>query len=194
VVGSSDRSASQDLRIEACEFRGNGNPGSITEHNCYTAARGITFAGNLFGPWQPGARGNNLKDRSSGLVVVCNWIEGGNRQLDLVNAEDSVLIRQDLTYHVSYVLNNVLLEPPNDGNRQMVHYGGDTGAPADYRQGVLHFWQNTVVSFRTDGTALFHLSTDAEQLDARNNIFHAAVTGAPLALLERSGTVELKSN
>jgi len=31
-------------------------------------------------------------------------------------------------------------------------------------------------------------------LDARNNIFHAAVTGAPLALLERSGTVELKSN
>jgi hypothetical protein len=194
VVGSSDRTASKDLRIEACEFRGNGNPGSITEHNCYTAAQGITFQGNLFGPPHPGARGNNLKDRSSGLVVACNWIEGGNRQLDLVDAEDSILIRQDPAYRVSYVLNNVLLEPENDGNRQIIHYGGDTGATTDYRKGTLYFWQNTVVSFRTDGTALFNLSTDDEHLDLRNNVFHAAVAGAPLALLEESGTVEMQSN
>ena len=39
-------------------------------------------------PLRPAARrrgGNNLKDRSAGLVVRYNWIEGGNRQLDLVD-------------------------------------------------------------------------------------------------------------
>ncbi len=40
----------------------------------------------------PDCGGNNLKDRSAGLVVRYNWIEGGNRQLDLVDAEDSAVL------------------------------------------------------------------------------------------------------
>ena len=36
----------------------------------------------------PGAKGNNLKDRSAGLKVLNNTIHGENKQLDLVDAEE----------------------------------------------------------------------------------------------------------
>ena len=42
-------------------------------------------------PLRAGAGGNNLKDRSAGLVVRYNWIEGGNRQLDLVETDSATI-------------------------------------------------------------------------------------------------------
>lgn len=194
LVASSDRSASSHILIEGCEIAGNGNPGSTQEHNSYTAAQGMEFRGNYLGPLLPGARGNNLKDRSSGLIVTHNWIEGGNRQLDLVNGEDSRHIRRDPAYHEAHVYNNVLLELGNDGNPQVVHYGGDTGAAADYRGGTLHFWHNTVVSWRTDGTVLFKLSTDAERVDLRNNLFHRGAATGRLSLVDEAGDVDAGVN
>ena len=32
------------------------------------------------------------------------------------------------------------------GNRQIAHYGGDSGATADYRKGVLYFYNNSIIS------------------------------------------------
>ena len=90
-VAASD-GATRDIRIEKNWIVGNGNDGSIYEHNTYTAAIGIVYDDNRFGPLRAGAGGNNLKDRSAGLVVRYNWIESGNRQLDLVDAEDSDVI------------------------------------------------------------------------------------------------------
>src|SRR4029079_4241587 len=115
----------------------NGNVGSLFEHNNYTAAIGITFQYNRFGPLRTGCLGNNLKDRSAGLVVRYNWIESGNRQLDLVDGEDSSLIRSDPSYRQTYVYGNILIEPDAAGNRQLLHYGGDSGTTAAYRQGTL---------------------------------------------------------
>ena len=69
--------------------RSSAGPGNLFHHNSYTAAIGITFEYNRYGPLLAGAGGNNLKDRSAGMVARYNWIEGGNRQLDLVDAEDS---------------------------------------------------------------------------------------------------------
>ena len=46
----------------------------------------------------PAADGNNLKDRSIGTVVRYNWIESGNRQLDLVDAEDDPSVITDPRY------------------------------------------------------------------------------------------------
>ncbi len=82
-VASSDSLASRNILVEGNYIYDNGIEGSIFEHNNYTAAAGITFQYNRFGPLRPGCPGNNLKDRSAGLVVRYNWIEGGNRQLDL---------------------------------------------------------------------------------------------------------------
>jgi len=134
----------RDIWIEGNWIRGNGNVGSAFEHNAYTAAIGIVYQANRFGPLRAGAGGNNLKDRSAGLVVRYNWIEGGNRQLDLVDAEDSDVLVNDPSYGQTFVYGNLLIEPDGAGNSQIVHYGGDSGVTAIYRKGILHFFHNTL--------------------------------------------------
>jgi hypothetical protein len=193
-VASSDALASRDILVEGNYIYDNGVSNSLFQHNNYTAAIGITFQFNRFGPLRTGCPGNNLKDRSAGLVVRYNWIEGGNRQLDLVDGEDSVLIRNDPRYHETHVYGNILIEPDAAGNRQMTHYGGDSGTTANYRKGLLYFYQNTLVSTRTDRTTLFRLSTSEERCDARNNIFYVTAAGNTLSLLDTDGVLDLSHN
>jgi len=193
-VSSAGDNVSRDITIEGNYIHANGNSGSLFEHNTYTAAIGILYQFNRFGPPLAGASGNNLKDRSAGLVVRYNWIEGGNRQLDLVDAEDSTLIRDDPAYARTHVYGNVLIEPAGAGNKQILHYGGDSGSLADYRKGLLHFFHNTVVSTRTDSTTLMRLSTNDEHCDARNNILYVTTPGSALAMLDSSGVLDLSHN
>lgn len=184
----------QDIWIEGNYILDNGIVGSGFEHNAYTAARGIVYQGNRFGPLRAGAGGNNLKDRSAGLVVRYNWIEGGNRQLDLVDAEDSQVVVDDPRYPVTHVYGNVLIEPDGAGNSQIVHYGGDSGNTTIYRKGTLHFYNNTVVSHRTGNTTLMRLSTGDERADVRNNVLYVTATGNRLALVDANGVVDLTHN
>lgn len=193
-VASSDNEPSRDVLIRGNYFHGNSNVGRVFEHNTYTAALGIVYEYNRFGPVKPGAGGAALKDRSAGTVIRYNWIEGGNRQLDLVEAEDSSLIRNDPSYRETHVYGNVLIEPDGAGNRQMVHYGGDGGDPSSYRKGVLYFYNNTLVSTRTDRNTVFRLSTNAERADARNNIFYTTLPGSDLSLLDSAGVLDLDNN
>ncbi len=193
-VASSDAAVSRDILVEGNYIYDNGNTGSIYEHNNYTAAIGITFQYNRFGPLRAGASGNNLKDRSAGLVVRYNWIEGGNRQLDLVDGEDSGAISSDPRYRETHVYGNTLVERDADGNRQILHYGGDSGVTASYRKGTLYFYNNTVVSTRTDRTTLFRLSTNEERADARNNIFYVTAAGSTLSLLDSTGVLDFSHN
>ncbi len=193
-VSSSDDEAASDVLVEGNYIFGNGNIGSNFEHNVYVAAIGMVFQYNRFGPLLSGAGGNNLKDRSAALVVRYNWIEGGNRQLDLVDGEDSMLIRSDPGYVATHVYGNTLIEPAGAGNKQIVHYGGDSGTTGDYRNGTLYFYHNTVVSLRTDGTTLFRLSTNANHCDARNNIAYVTTSGTGLAMLDSDGVLDLTHN
>lgn len=185
---------SRGITIEGNHIHSNGNSGSLFEHNTYTAAIGILYQYNRFGPLLSGASGNNLKDRSAGLVVRHNWIEGGNRQLDLVDAEDSTLIRDDPAYHKTDVYGNVLIEPAGAGNRQILHYGGDSGTEPDYRKGTLYFYHNTMVSTRTDRTTLMRLSTNSENCDARNNILYVTTAGTELEMIDDTGVLNLSHN
>ena len=191
-VSSNDVLASRGITVERSYIYGNGNTGSGFEHNSYTEAAGMVFQFNRFGPLRSGAPGNNLKDRSAGLVVRGNWIEGGNRELDLVDAEDSVLLRNDPAYRETFVYGNVIIEPAGDGNSQLVHYGGDSGTTANYRKGTLYFFHNTIVTKRTDRTTLFRLSTNDETCDFRNNIAYATAGG--LAFVDATGTLHLTHN
>ena len=184
----------RDIRIERNWIVGNGNDGSIREHNTYTSAIGIVYHGNRFGPLRAGALGNNLKDRSAGLVVRYNWIEGGNRQLDLVDGEDSAVIVNDPSYGETFVYGNVLIEPEGPDNRQIVHYGGDSGAEEIYRKGVLHFFHNTVVSTRAGRTTLLRLSTNDESADVRNNVIWTQAAGSELELLSEFGDLVFSHN
>ena len=192
-VASGDDGVSRNILVEGNYIYGNGVVGSIYQHNNYTAAVNITFQYNRFGPLRSGSPGVNLKDRSAGLVVRYNWIEGGNRNLDLVDGEDSAIIRNAPEYRKTFVYGNVLIKQ-DGGNNQAVHYGGDSGTIPDYRKGKLYFYNNTLYSIRTGTTVVMRLSTNEEQCDARNNIFYNTSVGTNLALLAESGTLTVANN
>jgi len=191
-IGSSEENLTRDVLIEANWIHSNGIEASALHHNAYTEALGIVYQFNYFGPPRPGSLGNNLKDRSAGLVVRYNWIEGGNRQLDLVDAGVASL-RESPRYRETSAYGNILIEREGDGNRQIVHYGGDSAAPEAYRKGLLDFFNNTIVSLR-ERTTLFRLSTADEKCLARNNIFYAAVGGDTVELLNGEGELALSRN
>jgi hypothetical protein len=184
----------QDILVEGNHLYDNGNSGSLFEHNNYTAAVGIVFQYNRFGPLCAGCLGNNLKDRSIGTVVRYNWIESGNRQLDLVDAEDDPSLIVDPRYRTTHVYGNVLIEPNGAGNSQIVHYGGDSGDTDIYRKGTLHFYENTVISTRSGNTTLLRLSTNDESADVRNNVVYVTAAGSSLAMLDSAGQLALRSN
>ena len=184
----------QDILIEGNWIYDNGVEGSVYQHNSYTAALGIVFQYNHYGPLRADCGGNNLKDRSAGLVVRYNWLEGGNRQLDLVDGEDHPSVPNAPDYHQTFVYGNLLYEPVDDGNSQMVHYGGDSGDETIYRKGTLYFFNNTVVSGRSGNTTLLRLSTNEEHADVRNNIVYARAGGGYLAMVGSSGTLDVAGN
>jgi len=181
----------ENLLVEGCYYLDNGIENSIYQHNNYTEARGITFQFNRFGPLRANCPGNNLKDRSSGCVIRYNWIEGGNRQLDLV---DSDVLKNDPAYRESFVYGNILIEPDGAGNSQVIHYGGDSGDESKYRKGTLYFYHNTVISARSGNTTLLRLSSSGEKADIRNNIFYGTASGNRQAILADKGTADLRNN
>jgi parallel beta-helix repeat protein len=185
-------SQSSNVLVTGNQIFDNGNVDSIYEHNSYTEAHGITFEFNYYGELCEGCPGNNLKDRSSGLVVRYNFIEGGNRTLDLVDsAYDTIYDAPD--YDDTFVYGNVLVELDDGGNRQIIHYGGDNSEEF-FRTGTLHFFHNTVVSERSTLATLVRLSSADATLDARNNVFYALAGGDQFAVLEEAGTAVLSGN
>lgn len=192
-VASSDDAVSRNILVEGNYIHGNGIVGSILQHNNYTAAIGITFQYNRFGPLRSGSNGVNLKDRSAGLVVRYNWIEGGNRNIDMVDGEDTAFIRNDPAYRKTFVYGNVLIKQ-DGGNNQAIHYGGDSGTTANYRKGMLYLYNNTLYSIRAGNSVVMRLSTNDEFCDARNNIFFNTAAGTSLALLAEAGTLTISNN
>ena len=184
---------SSNITLDSTFVYGNGNVGSIFEHNSYTEALGMIYQFNRFGPLRDGAGGNNLKDRSAGLVVRYNWIEDGNRQLDLVDSA-KFAVEQQQQYRQTVVYGNILIEHDDQGNRQMVHYGGDSGTTANYRKGTLYFYHNTLVSERTGRSTIFRLATNDENADVRNNILFNAGGPNTLELATTAGVYTFKNN
>ncbi|ATB50321.1 right-handed parallel beta-helix repeat-containing protein [Corallococcus macrosporus] len=186
-------SQASNVTVENNHLLGNGNSGSTQEHNAYTEALGITYQFNRFGPPCTGCLGSNLKDRSAGSLIRYNWIEGGNRQLDLVDS-GSATLRSAPSYGRTFVYGNVLVEPEGAGNRQVVHFGGDSGTTNNYR-GTLYFFHNTVVSRRTDRTTLLRLSHQDQTAHVTNNVvLVAAANGNTLSLTDAAGTLRHGGN
>lgn len=184
---------SADVLIEGCTLFDNGIAGSIYQHNSYCESRGITYQYNHYGPLRADCLGNNLKDRSSACTIRYNWIESGNRQLDLVDSDYSILY-DDPSYRTTFVYGNILIEPDGAGNSQICHYGGDSGTTSHYRKGTLHFYHNTVVSTRAGNTTLLRLSTNDETADCRNTIAYVTASGSHLAMLDATGILYLRAD
>lgn len=206
--GDSEEVRSRAIVLERSALYGNGTvtTGFDRHHNIYTEADGMLFQFNYIGPLRAGSGGTALKDRSAGTVIRYNWIEGGSRSLDLVDAEESWRLATALpAYSDTFVYGNVLVNEP-DGPTNMVHYGGDSGVTERYRKGTLHFFHNTV-AIRSDQegegsrwrVVLFDVSTEDETVDARNNIvfIQPATPGArpsDLAWMRSGGVLELGVN
>ena len=137
--------------------------------------------------------GNNLKDRSAGTVILSNYIVGGNRQLDLVESGHEQILNAS-SYRTTFVGGNILIEPENAGNSQIIHYGGDNGNESNYRKGILYFYYNTIYSSRNGNTTLIRLSSSDEEADVRNNIIYTTAPGNSLAILNDLGSVDLYHN
>jgi len=184
-----------------------GDKRRFATHNVYGEGQYVTYEGNYFGPVWADRPGANLKDRSAGLVVKNNWIEGGVRLLDVVEAQDSfATITANSDYEAAYrrteIAGNILVSGPGD-SITAVHYGGDSGDESTYRKGTLHFEHNTVYVHRDQSEAwrflVFDLSTDAESVVATNNVLHVTsdtpgATPSRLALMEQYGSLQLGKN
>lgn len=190
--GWGSASLSENILLTGCYIHSNGVSGSIYQHNTYCEAYNITYEYNRYGPLMSGAGGNNLKDRSAGCVVRYNWIEGGNRQLDLTEADGSG-IEQAPNYGSTYVYGNTLIEPDGAGNSQIIHYGGDNGTSSYYRKGTLYLYNNTIYSTRSGNTTLVRLSTNDESCDCRNNIIFVSASASNLGLIDDTGTLNYRN-
>lgn len=204
---------SQDVLIEANTFYNNGNApvanvtNGYSEHNSYTEARDIIFQYNYFGDVRPGAFGDCLKDRSSGLIVRYNTFASScGLQLHLMDSTGgNALIYGEPNYASTYVYGNLFDVTPGSNNTNLVNYGGDSGLTANYRQGTLFFYNNTMV-VRGDAThgiypetLMFNLGMPNAVADVRNNLFYAlpVTPGAPgkvQAMALGKGTVNMTNN
>lgn len=192
-ISSTDDQASTNILVEGNYFHDNGTVRGGFEHNAYTTAIGITFQYNHFGPLIKGSVGNNLKDRSVETVIRYNWFASANNVIDLVEGEDSKLIRGHPKYGNAYVYGNVILKETPALHGYIVHFGGDSANKKIHRKGTLYFHNNTLVSSRIDGTLLFRVSTDEPTVDCRNNILYTFPKVRPLAIASR-GTVRFSHN
>ena len=204
---------SQDVLIEANTFYNNGNApvlnvtNGYSEHNSYTEARDIIFQYNYFGDVRPGAFGDCLKDRSSGLIVRYNTFASScGLQLHLMDSTGgNALIYGESAYASTYIYGNLFDVTPGANSTNLVNYGGDSGLTANYRQGTLFFYNNTMV-VRGDAThgiypeiLMFNLGMPNAVADVRNNLFYAlpVTPGSPgkvQAMALGKGTVNMTNN
>lgn len=188
-----------DLLVEGNYLQDNGIVGSDRQHSSYIQAIGATYQYNYFGRPRDGSMGGNVKDRSAGLVFRYNWVEGGKRILDIVEAEDygpwvmeeayleklggeapdparlAQVKEWEKMYRQSFVYGNFLKSVGSTDAAMMVHYGHDS-VPRYTRKGTLWFYNNTVVllSDLPDAykTRLMDLSTAEETAEVFNNLVH----------------------
>ncbi|WP_162668352.1 FG-GAP-like repeat-containing protein [Gemmata massiliana] len=156
---------------------GNGNIGSDRQHNTYIEGIDTLYQNNRYGSLRSGALGAGLKDRSVGLIIRNNYIEGGAHQLQLPEAENQSDLAVTLeSYHQVFVYGNTLVAPSGSAS-SIVFYGGDGGQDVKYRKGILSLYNNTMIT-RSDASQVYKitgvkLATSGETVDARNNIFAA---------------------
>jgi hypothetical protein len=161
-----------DITLDSNSIYGNGNIGRDHEHNTYIEGINTLYQFNRYGPLRAGSLGAELKDRSAGLIIRDNFIEGGAHELQLPEAQNQSDLAMVLTeYHQTFVYGNTLIAY---SGASPVYYGGDQGLAPFYRKGVLYLYNNTIVSI-SDQSAEYKINAVSladvgESLDARDNI------------------------
>lgn len=211
---------SSRLLVSDNYFHNNGNVASFSEHNSYTEGIGTVYEHNWFGPILDGSYGDNIKERSAGVIFRYNYIEGGADLIALRDPESNVDHESSQldawgTKLVAgaYIYGNTLV---TRGYLQSVvgHGDGGMGTGLQPREGHLYFYANRVIStvdnepFWTSGyyvdpqgVTLFDLlnTRSPTTVVARNNLLYATRSTAgsvpaPLALFYWQGIADFQSN
>ena len=210
----------RNLLIARNHFHGNGNKGSFSEHNAYTEAIGTVYEYNYFAPPISGSNGDNIKERSAGVIFRYNYIEGGADLIALRDPESNVdhesaqvdTLGEKLVAN-AFVYSNILV------TRQYLqaivgHGDGGMGTNKQPREGNLFFYNNRVASFVNNESfwrnnnyfelqpvpLIDLLNTRAPTtVVARNNLLYAAPattgsTAAPIGLFYYQGRADYQSN
>jgi hypothetical protein len=179
-------------------------------HNAYTEGIGTVYEYNYFGAPITGTGGDNIKERSAGVIFRYNYIEDG---VDLIalrdpesnrNYEAAALDAQgELLVSKVFIYSNILVaRKPTIYNEGPVIVGhGDGFSSSHVRYGEIFFYNNRVISTldatQSGSTAvpLFDLlnTRRATTTVARNNLFYATSSttsgsAAPFALFYWQGT------
>ena len=209
---------SKNILVERNYFTQNGVVGDGHDHNSYIEAINVVYQYNYFDALVSGSFGASLKDRSAGNIIRYNWIVASQgHAIQIPEAQGGLgTIDQDPNYKKTFVYGNVIINN-KQGATRMIRYGGDQGIYANYRQGTLYFYNNTVINEgdknigadRRYTTELFLLPdkgevgavTIKEVIDCRNNIIYsqAATPGAvpttfELLSTDLSGTLNMTNN
>jgi hypothetical protein len=182
------------ITIRGNRIYGNGVAGSYLYHNLYIQAYRTIYEGNYIGQLRPGALGSSLKDRSSGTIVRYNTIVAAARALDLVETEGGHgSVDTDPLYNDAWVYGNIIISDHTglaEASGSFIHWGYDN-TPARGHTGVLHFYNNTVISVdSTDNwISLFDLPPGPQTVEVQNNIMRHSGT-ATFELARTQGTIK----
>ena len=200
VNSKSEDEASRNVFIRHNRIWDNGNVGSWFEHNLYVQTARALYEGNYIGQLVPGAKGSSMKDRSSATVVRFNHIVAAARAIDLVEIEGGVKqILKDPLYPQAWVYGNLIVNDfrnPGHASVKLIHWGGDNDERY-FRQGTLHFYNNTVLHNSTQAQAwymaLFDMPTAQQKVDARSNLFINQGT-TQMRIGHEAGTIEFNGS
>lgn len=193
---------SRDLLVAHNYFHDNGVVNQASQHNAYTEAIGTVYEYNYFGAPIRGMGGDNIKERSAGIVFRYNYVQDGtfllglqdpdsNKELESVeeDAWGEKLVASAFVYGNTFVVTRPTVY---DNAPPAIVQHGNGGVVADWnkqiREGTLYFYGNQVISkldpawgWTSEGKVpyaltLFLMSNTRSPtlVDARNNLFYGA--------------------
>lgn len=191
---------SRNLLVAKNYFHGNGVVNQASQHNAYTEAIGTIFEYNYFGAPIRGMGGNNIKERSAGIVFRYNYVQDGtfllglqdpdsNKDLEAVeeDAWGEKLVASAFVYGNTFVATRPTVY---DNAPPVIVQHGNGGPVANWnrqiREGALYFYGNQVISIFDPATGwtsqgkenfavpLFLMANTRSPttVDARNNLFY----------------------
>jgi len=215
-----DSLQTRGLLIRGNYFHNNSNVGSFSEHNAYTEGIGTVYEYNYFGPILNGSYGDNVKERSSGIVFRYNYFEGGSNMISLRDPESNGAYEAsqvdswgERMVTAAFIYSNIFVAK-NGMSFVIGHGDAFHGTGAQYREGNVYFFSNRVISrndndpfwfnndyYEKSGIPVFVMSNTRSPatIVARNNMFDSrsynkAADSALFALFYYQGKADFQSN
>lgn len=206
------------ILIRGNYFSNNGASASASEHNSYTEGVGVIYEDNYFDAPRLGTGGDNIKERSAGVIIRRNYIRNGVTCISLRDPQSNGAHEYTMFDTLSQRLaslafvydNTFVIDAPQvyGAAPQVISLGdgiyGDTG---EYRYGELHFHRNRVISkldvtpYGVTSVALFNYLNTRAGLTwvANNNLFYernlaGTAAGAPFSLFYWQGLANFSQN